>query len=115
MPTPTTKQEVQRFLGMTNYLARYIDHHSDKTSALRTLTHKNVPLIWDENRKSQFNNLKKDLSSAPTIAYYNVKKQVTLTCDASKQGLGAACLQDGKPVAFASRVLTANEQKWAQI
>ena len=62
-----------------------------------------------------FNNLKKDLSSATTLTYYNVKKQVTLTCDASKQGLGAACLQDGKPVAFASRVLAANEQKWAQI
>ena len=63
----------------------------------------------------QFNNLKNDLSTAPTLAYYNVKKPVTLTCDASKQGLGAACLQDGQPVAFASRVLAANEQKWAQI
>ena len=115
MPTPTNKQEVQRFLGMTNYLARYIDHHSDKTRALRTLTHNDVPFIWDENHDSEFNNLKNDLSTAPTLAYYNVKKPVTLTCDASKQGLGAACLQDGQPVAFASRVLAANEQKWAQI
>ena len=32
-----------------------------------------------------------------------------------KQGLGAACFQDGQPVAFASKVLAANEQKWAQI
>ena len=40
---------------------------------------------------------------------------MTLTCDASKQGLGAACLQNGQPVAFASRVLAPNEQKWAQI
>ena len=31
------------------------------------------------------------------------------------QGLGAACLQNGQPVAFASRVLAPNEQKWAQI
>ena len=92
-----------------------IDHHSDKTRALRTHTHNDVPCMYDGNHNSEFNNLKKDFSSAPTLAYYSVKKQVTLTCDALKQGLGAACLQKGQPVAFASRVLAANEQKWAQI
>ena len=59
--------------------------------------------------------MKHDLSSTPTLAYYDVTKPVTLTCDASKQGLGAACLQNGQPIAFASRVLAPNEQKWAQI
>ena len=53
MPTPTNKQEVQRFLGMTNYLARYIDHHSDKTRALRSLTHNDVPFIWDANHEER--------------------------------------------------------------
>ena len=92
MATPTNKQEVQRFLGMTNYLARYIDHHSDKTRALRSLTHNHVPFIWDANHEKEFNDLKHDLSSTQTLAYYDVTKPVTLTCDASKQGLGAACL-----------------------
>ena len=36
-------------------------------------------------------------------------------CDASEKGLGAALLQDGKPVAFASRVLTDTETRYAQI
>ena len=115
MPTPTTKQEVQRFLGMTNYLSRYIDHHSDRTRVLRNLTHDNVPFVWDANATKEFEDLKEKLCSAPVLAYYDVTKPVTLTCDASSQGMGAACLQDGKPVAFASRVLTPSEQKWAQI
>ena len=115
MPTPTYKQDVQRFLGMANYFARYIEHHSDKTCALRSLTHNNVPFIWDANHEKEFKDLKHDISSTPTLAYYDVSKPVTLTCDASKQGLGAACLQKGQPVAFASRVLAPNEQKWAQI
>ena len=38
-----------------------------------------------------------------------------LTCDASSHGLGAACLQDGKPVAYASRALSATQMKYAQI
>ena len=100
---------------MTNYLSRYISHHSDKTKALRTLTHNDVPFIWDANHDKEFKELKEDLCSAPTLAYYDVQKPVTLTCDASKAGMGAACLQNGQPVAFASRVLAPNEQKWAQI
>lgn len=43
------------------------------------------------------------------------KKTVILTCDASQHGLGAACLQDGKPVAYASPTLTQTETRYMQI
>ena len=35
--------------------------------------------------------------------------------DASLQGLGVALVQDGKPVAFASKALTPTEQQYANI
>ena len=96
MPTaPTNKTKVQRFLRMTNYLSRYISHHRDQTKVLWTLTHNDVPFIWDANDNKEFKELKEDLCS--------------------KAKIGAACLQNGQPVAFASRVLAPNEQKWAQI
>ena len=38
-----------------------------------------------------------------------MKKSVTLTADASKGGLSAACLQDDQPIAYASRALTPAE------
>ena len=38
-----------------------------------------------------------------------------LSVDASKSGLGAACLQDDAPVAFASRALSNAETRYAQI
>ena len=40
---------------------------------------------------------------------------VTLSVDVSKSGLGAACLQDRYPVAYASRALTEAETRYAQI
>ena len=40
---------------------------------------------------------------------------MTLTCDASKFGLGAACLQDGEPIAYPSRTMKSNELNYAQI
>ena len=55
------------------------------------------------------------ISSAPTLQFYDVKKPVTLTCDASFGGLGAACLQNGRQIAYASRALTPTQQGYAQI
>ena len=40
---------------------------------------------------------------------------VTIQCDSSETGLGAALLQEGQPMAFASRTLTPTERGYAQI
>ena len=44
-----------------------------------------------------------------------MKEEVTLQCDASQFGLGAALMQNGQPVAYASRALTEAETRYAQI
>ncbi len=48
-------------------------------------------------------------SSIPVLRYYNLKEEVTLQCDASQSGSGAALLQGGQPVAYASKELTPTE------
>ncbi|KAK3732352.1 hypothetical protein QZH41_004326 [Actinostola sp. cb2023] len=48
------------------------------------------------------------------LRYYNLEEEVTLQCDVSKSGLGAALLQNGQPVAYASRALTSAETRYAQ-
>ncbi|KAK3887563.1 hypothetical protein Pcinc_008269 [Petrolisthes cinctipes] len=52
---------------------------------------------------------------APVLQYYDLRLPVTLQCDALNYGLGAAILQEGKPVAYASRSLTSAEKNYAQI
>ena len=47
--------------------------------------------------------MKKEISSAPVLAYYNPKKQTMLQTDASIKGLGACLLQEEKPVYFANQ------------
>ena len=42
-------------------------------------------------------------------------EDVTIQCDASQAGLGAALMQGGQPVAYASRALTDTETRYAQI
>ena len=58
--------------------------------------------------------IKKTLTSTPVLKYFDVKKPVRVTVDASMKGLGAAILQEDG-VAYASRALSPTEQRYAQI
>ena len=46
---------------------------------------------------------------------YDVNLEVAIESDMSLSGLGASLLQEGQPVAFASRALTPTESCYAQI
>ena len=47
------------------------------------------------------------VTAPPLLKYYQREKDLVIQCDASEGGLGAALLQDGRPLAYASRALTA--------
>ena len=59
--------------------------------------------------------MKKEISSAPALAYYNPKKQTMLQTDASIKGLGACLLQDCKLVYFANKALTEAQKGYVVI
>lgn len=115
MPTPECKKDVERFLGMVTYLAKFIPNMSQHTEPLRGLTRDDVAWEWKEEHQHAFHKLKTMLTEAPLLRYYDVKLPVTLSVDASKSGLGAVLMQEDKPVAYASRALTETEQRYAQI
>ena len=115
MPAPTDAAGVQRFLGAVNYLHKFVENMSEKTTPLRQLLHKDSAWSWEKQHQDAFDSLKEDLCKAPTLKYFDPSKQVKLTVDASKSGLGAACLQDEAPIAYASRSLTQPELNYAQI
>ena len=115
MPPPTDKKGVERLLGTINYLAKFIPNMSTVTFPIRELLKSDVTFSWSEPQEKAFKEIKQILSVAPVLAYFNVKKPVTITCDASQSGLGALLLQDNKPIAYASRALTDPETRYAQI
>ena len=113
--TPKDVAAVQRLLGLAQYLTKFLPHLSDITKPMRELTKKEVPWSWDAIQQQALENLKKAASGTPILRYYNVQDEVTLQCDASQSGLGAALMQKGQPVAYASRALTPTETRYAQI
>ena len=115
MPPPEDKKGTERLLGVVNYLAKIVPNMSTITKPIRELLRSDVEFQWGDAQEKAFQEVKDVLTKAPFLAYYDVKKPVKVICDASKCGLGAALLQDDKPVAFASRVLTDAEMRYAQI
>ena len=115
MPPPTDKLGVQRLLGLAQYLAKFLPHLSDVTKPLRDLTQSNVLFVWNDAQQTAFEKLKEVVTRTPVLRYYNLKEEVTLQCDASQSGLGAALMQNGQPVVYASHALTPAETRYAQI
>ena len=59
--------------------------------------------------------MQKLVTEAPVLSNYDPSKERTIQCDASQSGLGAALLQNGRPIEYASRALTETETRYAQI
>ena len=59
--------------------------------------------------------MKQLITRKPVLKYFDPSKEVTLQCDTSESGLGAAILQEGQPIAFSSRALMSTETNYAQI
>ena len=58
---------------------------------------------------------KRNLSESPCLTYFGVAKEVVIQVDSSKHGMGAAQLQECRPVEHTSRALTPSEINWVQI
>ena len=115
MQPPENLQDLQSFLGLINYLNRFSPILADLTAPLRALCKKDTIYSWESAQQTAFNAIKKEITDAPVLAYFDVKKTSIIQADASKKGLGAVLLQDGKPVIYASRSLTPTEQNYSNI
>ena len=110
MPPPTTKEDVRRFLGSIQYLAKFLPMLAEVETPLRELTKRDVFVHWDALQAEAFQRLKDLCCTEPVQAFYDVKKETTIQCDVS-----AVLLQEGRPIAYASRKLRVSELNWAPI
>ena len=114
MPKPQNKQDLQRLLGMVNFLSQYIPNMSEITAPLTLLLKKETALIWLPEHDIAIEKIKIGLTSAPVLKFFNNDQPITLQVDALQGGLGACLIQNGHPVIYASRSLNGAEVQYAQ-
>ncbi|XP_064463517.1 uncharacterized protein K02A2.6-like [Ornithodoros turicata] len=118
-PEPCNKTELQAYLGLLNFYGRFLRNVSTVAAPLYELLKKDQPWRWTPACKRAFEDTKQLLVKSKCLVYYDVRKPLGLICDASAYGLGAIIfhiMSDGseRPIAFASRTLTASEKNYAQ-
>ena len=115
MKAPTDVAAIERLRGRVTYLARYVPKLSEVMRPITILTHKDVEWSWGEAQDKAFRKLQKLLTESTILAYYDRKSELIIQCDVSQFRIGAALMQNGKPLAYASRALTDTESRYAII
>ena len=119
-PTPTSVKEVRSFLGLVGYYRKFIPNMSTIAQPLNQLLEQGRRWRWTDECKKSFEELKSALASSSVLTHYNPDLPLKLDCDASQFGLGAVISHvfpngDERPVAYASRTLSASERNYSQI
>ncbi|UYV81553.1 K02A2.6-like, partial [Cordylochernes scorpioides] len=113
--SPSNKKELQRLLGMVQYLHKFIPNLSEITYRMRLLLKKNTEWQWDSLRDKDMERIKDLLKQAPTLNYYDPNKDVVLSVDASQHAIGAVLLQEDRAIAYASSALNDAQRHYPQI
>ena len=117
--TPCQHQQMslnsQEFLGLVAYLSPFIPGLSTLTAPLCQLLKKDTDFLWNHTYDAAFQWVKEAVVSDTTLRYFNPSLPVTIQVDAFQVRLGTALLQNGKPMAFASKALTETECRYANI
>ena len=115
---PQSVSEVRSFLGLANYNARFIPDFATVAEPLRRLTKKGVHFEFGDEQRKAFNELKKRLSSAETLGYFDKDAKTLIIVEASPVGLGAILLQEQqgrkRVISYASKSLSDVERRYSQ-
>ena len=97
------------------YLSPFILGLSTLTAPLHELLKKDTDFTWNCTYDATFQHVKEAVISDTTLRYFDPTPLVTIQVNASQVGLGAALMQNGKPMAFASKALTKTKSWYANI
>lgn len=121
---PNTIEELQSFLGLVNYINKWIPNLATMTEPLKQLLRQkfgknaNIKEFWTDQQDQAFADLKKALTKIQTLGYYDVNDKTQVIADASPVGLGAVLVQfddkGSRIIAFGNRTLTDCERRYSQ-
>lgn len=120
-PLPTDTTELRRFIGMINFFRHMIPKFAEIAFHLTELIRfqpKSKELIWNDDAKTSFNNLKQALVSATKLSYPDSSvAEFQMVTDASNFQVGAALYQqiEGKPhpIGFFSHKLSERQRSYS--
>ena len=120
---PRSVNDLQRFLGMINYLGQCISNLAEHATPLRNLLKKDVVFKLQKLKFDAIENLKTLVTSAPCLKVFDSNLPTRLKTDTSSVGLGAYLEQNygtitnekWHPIGYSSRALRDYKKRYAKI
>jgi hypothetical protein len=118
--TPRNYLDIQRFVGLVNYVANFLPDVTAYTAPLQAMTQNGTSFWWRPIHERCFQMVKRICYKMPVIRplNYNSDEDVWVICDASKTGVGAMYGQGPtwdqcRPAGFMSKKFTNAQQHYA--
>ena len=116
-PRPTNLRILRRFIGMTEFYARFVPDFSKRAAPLHALKRKEAKFTWAQEHQSAFEFLKQALSEAPVLQVPDFEKEFVLVTVASDLVISAMLNQrvgeDLAPVSYYSHLLSPAERRYS--
>ena len=123
---PRNVKELRSFLGMVQYYRDLWARRSEMLAPLTSLVGecgqtkvtkakgtRKVPWYWAEVHQKAFDDVKATIAKEVVLAYPDFDKVFEIYTDASTKQLGSVITQSNRPLAFFSRKLSVQQQKYS--
>ena len=80
-------------MGLVQYSAKFMPDLASTAGPIQDLTRKGLPFVWVAEQQKAFHELKRLITQAETLAYYQDGCKTRIVADASPVGLGAVLTQ----------------------
>ncbi|MCO5612166.1 hypothetical protein L7F22_066428 [Adiantum nelumboides] len=111
-PDLKTVHDVGSFPCLCYYYRRFVRHFAEIASPLHALEKKAIKWQWTSKEKSAFRCLKEKMTTDPVLVLPDLSKSFVVQCDACGNSIGAVLMQNGRVVAYESRILSDTEKTY---
>ena len=115
---PKSASECRSFMGLVNFVGRFIPDLATVAEPIRRLTHKDIRFSWGKAQNSSFEKIKTLMANCETLAHFEYGARTMVITDASPVGLGAILVQEQggfeRVVAYGHTTLSKIERKYSQ-
>ena len=119
LPAPTSKKEVQDFMGVINFVCRFVPDFAIMVKPIHNLLKQDHSFYWIDDVENSLG-INKAISSAPVLAKPDFEKEFMLYTNATKEAIFSILMQNDdqgneKLVSYKSQSLSDDEFKYSYI
>jgi hypothetical protein len=120
LPTPTYKKEVQSFMGIINYVRRFVPNFFVMVKQIHNIHKQYCSFSCIDDVENAFVRIKKEVSFTPVLVKSDFEKEFIIYTNATEEVVLSILIQcdhqsNKKPIAYMSQSLSDDEFKYSYI